>query len=102
MLASFRRMHKGALSLVHLNVLTVLDGEGPMSMGRLADQLDVSIASLTGIVSRMEARGIVERIHDEHDRRVVNVRLTDAGHDVLEGMDEHRRAALTRLAEELT
>jgi hypothetical protein len=44
----------------------------------------------------------VERVHDEHDRRVVNVQLTDAGRGVLVGMDEHRRTALTRLAGELT
>jgi DNA-binding MarR family transcriptional regulator len=102
MLTSFRRLHKGAISLVHLNVLTHLDAEGPQSMGRLADALDVSIASLTGIVSRMEARGLVERVHDEHDRRVVNVCLTDAGASILVGMDDHRRVALTRLAAELT
>lgn len=102
LLASFRKLHRGAISLVHLNVLTLLDAEGPLSMGRLADALDVSIASLTGIVTRMEGRGLVERIHAEHDRRVVLVRLTGAGSDVLAGMDEHRRAALIRLAQELT
>src|SRR2546427_13210759 len=68
----FKRMHKGALSLIHLNVLVELEANGPMSMGHLADVLEVSVASATGIVDRMEKRGFLERRHDEEDRRVVD------------------------------
>ena len=100
--AAFRKLHKGAISLVHLNVLTVLDADGPMSMGRLAEALDVSVASLTGIVTRMESRGLVERTHSDEDRRVVLVRPTEAGADVFQGIDEHRRLALRVIATHLT
>ena len=70
----FRSWLKGSLSLIHLHVLTVLEADGPLPMSQLADTLDVSVASATGIVSRMEERGLVERQHDETDRRVVLVR----------------------------
>jgi DNA-binding MarR family transcriptional regulator len=99
---SFRRLHRGNISLVHLNVLALVEAEGPMPMGKLADALDVSVASLTGIVSRMELRGLVQRVHSEHDRRVVLVRQTDAGAEVFLGIDEHRRMALAKLASTLT
>ena len=59
----FRAWLRGSLSLVHLHVLTILEVDGPLSMGRLADALDVSVASATGIVDRMEQRGLVERRH---------------------------------------
>lgn len=92
----FRHWHRGFLSLVHLNVLTVLLAEGPMPMSRLAAALDVSVASATGIVSRMERRGVVERRHGVEDRRIVLVHLTDAGHKVFDEIEAHRREALSR------
>jgi len=98
----FRRLHKGTISLVHLNVMTLLETDGPMPMGRLADALDVSVASMTGIVTRMETRGLVERVHAEHDRRVVLVRIAEAGADVFRGIDDHRRQGLQKLATCLT
>ncbi len=91
-----------ALSLVHLNVLAILDAEGPLSMSQLAAAVDVSVASMTGIVDRMEARGIVERRHDEADRRVVRVHVTAAGTSVFTTIDERRHEGLTLLLGELS
>ena len=100
---AFRSWLKGSLSLVHLHVLTILEAEGPIAMSRLADMLDVSVASATGIVSRMEERGLVERRHDEEDRRVVLVVPTEAGasvfREMLEQRGEHLRAVLGQVAE---
>ncbi len=101
-LNAYRAWHRGALSLVHLNVLTVLETEGPISMGRLADALDVSVASATGIISRMTARGVVERRHDSADRRVVLVHLTAAGADVSRSLEQHHRERLGQLLEQLS
>ena len=91
----FRTWLKGSLSLIHLHVLTVLEAEGPMPMSRLADTLDVSVASATGIVTRMEERGLVERRHDQDDRRVVIVAPTEAGAAVFKDMMAARREHLT-------
>jgi DNA-binding MarR family transcriptional regulator len=99
---AFRGWHRGALSLVHLNVLTVLEAEGSLPMSRLAEALDVSDASATGIVDRMERRSLVERRHGTDDRRVVTVHLTEQGAAVFRDLEEHRRERLARLLEELT
>lgn len=94
---AFRSWLKGSLSLIHLHVLTVLEADGPLPMSKLAETLDVSDASATGIVGRMEERGLVERTHGETDRRVVLVRATAAGDAIFSDMAEHRRQHLTRL-----
>lgn len=92
----------GALSLVHLNVMTVLDADGPLPMGHLADALDVSQASATGIVDRMEQRGLITRQRDPDDRRVTRVALTDEGRGVISGLATERREKLGKLLDELS
>ncbi|MGZ8438154.1 MAG: MarR family transcriptional regulator [Candidatus Limnocylindrales bacterium] len=101
-ISAFRRWHHGAFSLIHLNVLTMLETEGPLSMSHLAEALDVSVASTTGIVDRMEKRGLVERRHEVTDRRVVLVYPTEAGRDVFRDIDERRRVGLGKMLERLT
>ncbi len=98
---SFRLWLKGSLSLIHLHVLTVLEADGPVAMSRLADTLDVSVASATGIIGRMEERGLVERHHDELDRRVVVVHPTAAGVAVFRDMAAERRQHLSDLLDRL-
>ncbi len=97
---AFRHMRKwpsGRLSLVHLNVLMTLDTDGELPMGALADALDVSQASVTGIVDRMEQRGIVERRRDDDDRRVVRVATTEEGRRLIVMLDAQRREQLGQL-----
>jgi DNA-binding MarR family transcriptional regulator len=98
----FRRWLQGSLSIIQLHVLTILEGEGPVSMSRLAESLDVSVASATGIVDRMEQRGLVERRHGEDDRRVVLVRATSAGEAVFAELEYQRRLMLREVLSRLT
>ena len=97
----FRSWLKGSLSLIHLHVLTVLEMGGPLPMSKLADTLDVSVASATGIVSRMEERSLVEREHDDEDRRVVLVIPTETGLAVFRDMMDQRREHLVGLLSRL-
>ncbi len=96
-LGALKRWQQGALSMVHLNVLMLIQSNGALPMSRLADLLDVSVASATGIVDRMEKRGVVERRHSETDRRVVEIHLTRRGTAVFTVMDAERRKRLKKL-----
>jgi DNA-binding MarR family transcriptional regulator len=99
---AFKTWLSGSVSLVHLNVLTILEAGGPQSMSRLADALDVSLASATGIVDRMERRQLVQRRPDPADRRMVVVHTLEAGTDIFRKLADHRRQSLTRLLEHLS
>jgi DNA-binding MarR family transcriptional regulator len=101
-LRTFTKWHQGSLSLVQLIVLTILEGRGPLSMSRLAETLDVSDASATGIVDRMEKRGFVERGHDPNDRRVVLVQLTSEGAGIFREHKQQRRGRLATLVDRLS
>lgn len=50
-----------------------------MPMGQLAERLDCDPSNVTGLVDRLEVRGLVERRVDEADRRVKLLMLTPAG-----------------------
>jgi DNA-binding MarR family transcriptional regulator len=70
-------------------------------MSRLADMLDVSVSNATGLIDRMEERGLVERVRVPDDRRVVLVRASAEGarmRDEIETLKQDRmRAILGRL-----
>ena len=101
-IAAFQKWHQGAVSLVHLNVLTLLEASGPMPMGRLAEQLDISVASITGVIDRMEARGLVDRRRDSEDRRVILVHPGKGGRKLFEDIGKRRRLGLAALLSKLS
>ena len=49
------------------------------ALGELATELACDKANITGLVDRIAKRGLVERIGDKEDRRVIRVQLTDKG-----------------------
>jgi DNA-binding MarR family transcriptional regulator len=101
-MSAFRSWLSGSLSLIHLHVLTILELEGPLPMSHLAEQLDVSVASATGIVDRMEQRRLIERRHDEADRRVVSVHPTRLGGEVFARLRRNRRDKLAKVLAQLS
>lgn len=54
----------------------------PRPMGELAQHMHCDNSNITGIVDRLEERGLVERRAAEGDRRVKLVALTDRGREV--------------------
>jgi DNA-binding MarR family transcriptional regulator len=77
--AGTSRMVKSGISMTHLHILWLLEHHGDLTMGRLAELVDVSLSNASGLVDRMEERGLVERIRVPDDRRVVLVRVSAEG-----------------------
>jgi DNA-binding MarR family transcriptional regulator len=65
------------LTTVQAKVLAAL-GE-PLPMHRIAEKLKSERSNVTGIIDRLEARGLVERRPDDRDRRIKNIVATPAG-----------------------
>ncbi len=99
---NMRHWPAGRLSLVHLNILFLLEHDGAMAMRALAEAMDVSQASATGIVDRMEQRDLVERQRDDEDRRVIRVAITAEGRRLIAGMAAERREHLAEFLTQLT
>jgi DNA-binding MarR family transcriptional regulator len=67
------------LAPLQARALHELDLEAPISMRELARRLKSDPSNVTGLIDRLEARGLVERRPDPHDRRIKGLALTSAG-----------------------
>lgn len=67
------------LAPMQAKALHELDGAQPISMRELATRLGADPSNVTGLIDRLEARGLVERRPDPNDRRVKGLALTSAG-----------------------
>ena len=67
------------LSFAQAHALRMLDPEEPLPMSALAERLFCDASNVTGIVDRLESRGLVARGSAEGDRRVKALTLTATG-----------------------
>jgi MarR family transcriptional regulator, organic hydroperoxide resistance regulator len=102
LLASRRRFLAVAsefdLSPPQVRALGVLDPGRPVPMSDLACALHCDNSNVTGIVDRLESRGLVERRSATHDRRVKMLVVTDHGAEVREQLVERMGEAPEPLA----
>jgi DNA-binding MarR family transcriptional regulator len=79
------RLHTGELPVTRraLEVLQHLAASGPLTVGEQAEHLRLRRNSMSELLQRLEAKGLVARIRDERDERRVLVWLTDSGRDVV-------------------
>jgi DNA-binding MarR family transcriptional regulator len=77
-------------------------GQGSRRMSDLAAYLGISVSSATSLIERLEGKGLVARVHDPVDRRVVMCHLTAPGEVELARFWRVRRSHLEALAEILT
>ncbi|MEW1634173.1 MarR family transcriptional regulator [Streptomyces sp. NPDC093801] len=66
--------------------------EGPVPMRGLASLLACDASNITGIVDRLEARGLVRREPEPRDRRVKNVVATAEGRETMRRVREEMQA----------
>lgn len=99
--AMSERLVRLGISMTQLNIMYTLRRAGVMTMSHLAEVLGVSLSNLTGLVDRIEERGFIERSRVPEDRRVVLVRVTEAGTRMIQEndavSDELMRTVLARL-----
>lgn len=63
-------------------LLMVLWRDGPMAMGRLAAITLRDRTTVTRVVDRLVAKGLLQRMEEEKDRRQVLARVTKLGHRI--------------------
>jgi DNA-binding MarR family transcriptional regulator len=90
------------LTVAQLRVLLLLHTEGPMRMSAIATHLSIALSTATGILDKLVTKDMVIREDDPEDRRLVNCKLSKAGHKLSGGLWDVGRAQIERLLHGLT
>ena len=75
--------------------------EGAVTIGALAERLDVTQQAASKSVADLERRGYVTRMPDPDDARARLVALTERGQAAIEAARRHRAALVAELGEQL-
>ena len=67
------------LTTTQLGVLEAILHKGPLTHRELGRKVLTSAGNMTDVVDKLQARGLVSRVRDATDRRLVRVELTDKG-----------------------
>lgn len=70
---------KYQISAAQLNCILTLYEYGPLPPSKIANHMMVKSSTVTGVVDRLEKKGLVERMRNSPDRRVITIQLTIAG-----------------------
>jgi DNA-binding MarR family transcriptional regulator len=97
-----REDRSSGVSTPRLSALSVLVFGGPRTIGGLAALEGVTPPTMTRLVAAMAADGLVERLGDPADRRVVRVQASDAGRAILLAGRDRRVATLASMVAQLT
>lgn len=110
------RLRPGGVSIERYRILEVLDASEPVAMGEIARQSLIEAPTLTKIIDRMVAEGLVYRAPDPNDRRRVLILTAPAGtalfkrlrgistaqeQRIVERLESEKAAALRSLLKEL-
>lgn len=89
------------LTMRQLKVVVILATIGSAAGQDLAHHLGVGLGTVTGLVDRLIAHGLVTRREDPHDRRVRRVELTPRGIELTEEISDAGLNGLRRVLERL-
>ena len=86
-----------AVNMSQLKAMTAFSEDSLLSMGELCKMANIKMPSMTEVVDRFEKEGILERIRNNEDRRVVKVKMTAKGKKMHKEVLKRRANELTKM-----
>lgn len=83
-------VNKYQLTVTQAFALTILVDDGQKRASELAKLLSITTGGLTGLIEKLVTKGLVDRIRDEADRRVVYIAITESGQNVFKEVQQDR------------
>lgn len=90
-------LYKGKITLPQFLILEFLHRKDESKMTALAHFVGVTTAAITGIVNRLVRDGFVVRENQPEDRRIIKIKLTSKGAELVKKVNAHRRQMIIRI-----
>lgn len=105
---------KYSVTAAQLNCLLALHEHGPLPPSQIGRAIMVKSSTVTGIIDRLEKKGLAERLRNSPDRRIITVQLTESGkkladhapppiqQKILDGLDSLTKTDTKRILDSLS
>ena len=93
---------KGKITLPQLMVLQFLSQKNEYQMSELAESINVSFSTATGMITRLVKHGLVSRRHGVKDRRAIIDTITNKGKSIVKEVYAQKRKGMIELFKRLS
>lgn len=90
-------LYKGKITLPQFLILDFLSQRVESKMTDMARFMHVTTAAMTGIVERLFGHGYVTRVYDPEDRRIIKIKLTHRGNELVKKINTQRRSMIIKI-----
>ena len=89
------------LSITEIHTIEAIGIEKSKSMSEIAENLKITVGTLTTAINRLLKKEYVRRNRDDQDRRIVLVELTEKGKEAYKIHDEFHKEMVEEMIEDL-
>jgi DNA-binding MarR family transcriptional regulator len=90
------------LTIAQLKSLFFIRNQGSTNLGTLAAALGVTPTNTTGIIDRLVKQGLVSRTENPENRRMLLLRATDKGEELVGRLRERRRGYMSEVLQRMS
>lgn len=84
------------------HIMHMLDKEGPLKMSELASALHITAGAVTTAATLLIEQNYITRLHNDKDRRVIRLALTDKGRKTLAVLQKEGRDMMQYVFQDLS
>jgi len=95
-------MQDSGFTFPQLSVISILSTNGKQKVSDISEKMGLSDSTVSGILDRLENKGIIERKRNQDDRRVVKIGLSDGSHRICSEFHRKKEEYFAQLLKKLS
>ncbi len=95
-------MHDSGFTFPQLSVISILSKNGKQKVSDISEKMGLSDSTVSGILDRLEQKGIIERKRNKEDRRVVKIYLSKGSQEICQKYHRKREEYFAHLLKKLS
>jgi len=95
-------MHDSGFTFPQISVISILSKNGKQKVSDISEKMGLSDSTVSGILDRLEQKGIIERKRNKEDRRVVKINLSKGSQEICQEFNRKRENYFAHLLKKLS